>query len=240
MFGKNAIRKREYGDGQTLEVKEIFGTIQGEGPFAGHPAIFVRLSGCNLACYFCDTNFDQGERLSLIEIGRRVLVEQSQISRGDLVVLTGGEPLRQNIVPFVDRLLSVGFRVQIETAGTVWPPGLEDALCDRVTIVCSPKTGKVHAQLLLHDVHWKYLISSDNVPEGEEFPVQSTQRRGERVTIFRRPDQQPVYYQPMEAYDEDGAPDPDQTRANVQRATQLCLQFGHRLSLQQHKIIHLR
>ncbi|CAN0594227.1 unnamed protein product, partial [Ectocarpus sp. 12 AP-2014] len=58
MFGDNPIRPPEKGDGLHLMVKQIFKTLQGEGPHVGTPSIFVRLGGCNLACDFCDTEFE--------------------------------------------------------------------------------------------------------------------------------------------------------------------------------------
>ncbi len=58
MLGKNPILKPVFSSGETLDVTEIFSTIQGEGPLAGEPAVFIRLSGCKLACAFCDTNFE--------------------------------------------------------------------------------------------------------------------------------------------------------------------------------------
>ena len=68
MFGKNKILKAEIHDGLNLDVQEIFPTIQGEGPYVGYPAVFIRLGGCNLACSFCDTEFDSYQNFSLEKI----------------------------------------------------------------------------------------------------------------------------------------------------------------------------
>ena len=68
MFGKNPIRKPENHDGNFLKIQEIFYTIQGEGIYSGYPAVFVRLGGCNLACKFCDTEFETFQEMNIIEI----------------------------------------------------------------------------------------------------------------------------------------------------------------------------
>ena len=68
MFGNNPIRKPESGDGSHLQVQEIFPTVQGEGPNTGVPSVFVRLGGCNLACDFCDTEFESFSEMSVDEI----------------------------------------------------------------------------------------------------------------------------------------------------------------------------
>lgn len=238
MFGRNPLRKKEAGDGSVLEVKEIFGTLQGEGPHAGAPAIFVRLAGCNLACYFCDTAFDDGAKLAVDEIVNKILEQRMNVARAELVVLTGGEPLRQNVVPLITTLRALGYRVQIETAGTLWPEGLEAVLDDRVDIVVSPKTGKVHANFYAHAKHWKYLIATDNTVDDYAFPMRSTQVEGREITLSLPPPGASVYYQPMEAYI-DGKPDHRATAANVQRALEMSMRYGHRLSLQVHKILNL-
>ncbi|WP_404603863.1 4Fe-4S cluster-binding domain-containing protein, partial [Raoultella planticola] len=90
----------------TLEVHSIFSTIQGEGPFCGRPAVFVRLAGCNLQCPGCDTEYTQNrERLNygsiLQNIEERLM---STSSNANLIVISGGEPFRQNIAPFCDFL----------------------------------------------------------------------------------------------------------------------------------------
>ena len=98
-----------------MQVTEIFRSIQGESTYAGLPCTFVRLTGCNLRCRWCDTeySFHGGQRMSIDEI----VAEVSRLG-GNLVELTGGEPLLQkDAVPLLKRLLAEGFRVLLETSG---------------------------------------------------------------------------------------------------------------------------
>ena len=98
-----------------MVVTEIFKSIQGESTFAGLPCVFIRLTGCNLRCHWCDTAyaFYGGQRMSVEEVIGRV----RQLG-GKLVELTGGEPLLQKeIYPLSAQLLSEGYRVLIETSG---------------------------------------------------------------------------------------------------------------------------
>ena len=133
------------GDG-LLAVHSIFYTIQGEGPFAGETAVFVRLAGCNLQCPLCDTDYTSDRRMvgpmGLVELVDAV-VEQAG-GKTKLVVITGGEPFRQNITPAVQALLDSERFVQIETNGTLY---LEGFPYDKVTIVCSPKAGAINPRL---------------------------------------------------------------------------------------------
>ena len=105
-------------------ITEIFKSIQGEGTRAGLPCIFVRLTGCNLRCTWCDTAyaFHGGQKVTVDEVMARV----ESLSRrpdgsaaGDpLVELTGGEPLLQEeVYPLAERLLAAGYTVMIETSG---------------------------------------------------------------------------------------------------------------------------
>lgn len=127
-------------------VNEIFGpTIQGEGPHAGQPAVFVRLAGCNLKCWFCDTDHQHGTEMTIGEITKRI---RDRMQHG-LVVLTGGEPMIQNgIEHLVKVLMSYPYRVQIETNGTVdepeWLRYGTSFIKFRPTIVCSPKSEKIN------------------------------------------------------------------------------------------------
>ena len=108
MFGKNKILKIEQHAGDFLDIQEIFPTLQGEGPFVGQGAIFIRLGGCNLKCNFCDTEFDSFKNFSLTEILQKV-IELSKNSQGKivrkLVVITGGEPMRQPIEKLCKELI---------------------------------------------------------------------------------------------------------------------------------------
>jgi 7-carboxy-7-deazaguanine synthase len=107
MFGKNPIRPIVFNPKQ-LAVESIFYTIQGEGPFAGMPSLFIRLAGCNLACHFCDTQFEtQADNPQDWEIvANRILA--FPIHQRRLVVVTGGEPMRQNWAPLATTAPRVG------------------------------------------------------------------------------------------------------------------------------------
>jgi len=214
MFGKNPKRPPEKGDGTMLQVVEIFPTLQGEGPFVGRPAVFVRLGGCNLACDFCDTEFEAFESRALDSIVQEIAAHGKK-----LVVITGGEPFRQEIGPLCTALMKAGLHVQIETNGTLWR-----ALPDAVNIVCSPKMTNdryypVHPQLLPRVSAFKFIVSAhraDYVDVGEV---------GQTGTSI------PVYVQPMDEYDD------IKNRANMAHAATLAQTHGYYLSLQTHKIL---
>ena len=100
-----------------LEVTEIYKSVQGESTYMGLPCVFVRLTGCNLRCVWCDTTyaFDGGKKLSLNQI-----LNQVKSYGIDLVEITGGEPLLQNeVVPLMKLLLKKKFRVMLETGGSL-------------------------------------------------------------------------------------------------------------------------
>ena len=98
-----------------MVITEIFKSIQGESTFSGLPCVFVRLTGCNLRCHWCDTAyaFHGGQKMTVEE----VLTKVRQLG-GKLVELTGGEPLLQeDVYPLSEQLLREGFHVLIETSG---------------------------------------------------------------------------------------------------------------------------
>jgi 7-carboxy-7-deazaguanine synthase len=115
-------------------ISEIFHSLQGEGELAGVPSVFVRLSGCNLRCNWCDTPYaswnPEGETLSLDEIVARVSTHPSRH-----VVLTGGEPMiASGIHELATEIKKLGYHITIETAATVAPEGIP---CDLASL--SPK-----------------------------------------------------------------------------------------------------
>lgn len=125
-------------------ITEIFKSIQGEGTRAGRPCIFVRLTGCNLRCTWCDTTyaFHGGQKMSVAEVVERVEALRGSAVGGPLVELTGGEPLlQQDIYPLAERLLAAGYVVLIETSGERFIGQLPEAVIKIVDVKC-PDSGE--------------------------------------------------------------------------------------------------
>lgn len=110
------------------KINEIFYSIQGEGRNAGRAAVFIRFSGCNIKCPFCDTKHQKGKEMSDLEIINQIAEYPCRF-----VILTGGEPTLYVDADFVDKLHHKGYEVAIETNGTNIVP----ANVDFVTL--SPK-----------------------------------------------------------------------------------------------------
>lgn len=122
-----------------MRVNEIFYSIQGESTYAGQPCVFVRLTGCNLRCLYCDTRYayDEGRHLSINEIIDRVTSYQC-----GLVEITGGEPLIQEETPhLIYRLLEKGFEVLLETNGSLDISPVDERCVKIVDIKC-PSSGE--------------------------------------------------------------------------------------------------
>jgi 7-carboxy-7-deazaguanine synthase len=100
-----------------MQITEIFNSIQGESTHVGLPCVFVRLTGCNLRCSWCDSEytFTGGTRMAIEEVIERV----ERLSSSGLVEITGGEPLLQEkeVIPLMQRLLDDGYTVLLETSG---------------------------------------------------------------------------------------------------------------------------
>ena len=125
-------------------ITEIFKSIQGEGTRAGRPCIFVRLTGCNLRCTWCDTSyaFHGGQKMSVEQVVERVEALRGSAVGGPLVELTGGEPLlQQDIYPLAERLLAAGYVVLIETSGERFIGQLPEAVIKIVDVKC-PDSGE--------------------------------------------------------------------------------------------------
>lgn len=124
-----------------MRVNEIFYSLQGEGRWTGTPSVFVRFSGCNLKCDFCDTDHVDGVEMTARQIVERVrgavsgLSLFAEVTDGIHVVLTGGEPGLQVTDELIGLLHDDGWFVQIETNGTCrLPEGID-------WVTCSPKGG---------------------------------------------------------------------------------------------------
>ncbi len=223
MFGKNPQRKPEKSDGSSLFIQEIFHTLQGEAIFAGQSAIFIRLGGCNLACSFCDTEFENFKALLLSDVLAKVRQIKTNFPKTKLIVITGGEPLRQNITPLCQELLNDNFTVQIETNGTLFLPDFPK----EVIVICSPKY-----------VNGKYLRVCDGLMDSInalKFVVSDSLSGYSNVPdwVSKFEDNIKIYVQPMDEYDE------NKNKKNLELATEIALNQGYTLSLQTHKIINL-
>jgi 7-carboxy-7-deazaguanine synthase len=241
------IEKRAYrADGQ-LDVHSIFLTIQGEGPFCGTPCVFVRLAGCNLQCPACDTDYTSKRELMKPS---EVLAAVNELWRADrwrrgLVVVTGGEPFRQELSQLFDVLCGNGYYIQVESNGTLPPPDdpnvaaswryrptvkLNEDDRDGVYIVCSPKTGKLHPRILEVACALKYVVRNNMADPEDGLPLHALDHTG-------RPARPPedwdrlIYIQPL---DSGNCLDND---FHTAEALASALKHGYTLQLQIHKLI---
>ena len=140
-----------------MKVNEIFYSLQGEGFNTGTPAIFVRLSGCNLDCPFCDTDHISGKEMTEGEI-----IEEVSRYKAQLVVITGGEPALQLTESLVEMLHLLGKTVAVETNGTVELPKNVD------WITLSPKDaflGEKATPVLKYADELKLIFDDKNEPK---------------------------------------------------------------------------
>lgn len=229
------IEKRTKSGDVLLSLHSIFHTIQGEGPFCGTPSVFVRLAGCNLQCPACDTDYTQGRRVTSAQ---EILDTVQEYQSSGLVVITGGEPFRQDITRLLNVLTDAGFYAQIETNGTLepveYPYSTMPDIRTGVYVVCSPKAGKVHPRINDVACCFKYVIAHDSIHEDDGLPLRALEHRASPY-VARPPKNwaRPIYLQPMDSKDE------ELNRLNLQAAIDSCMKFGYILQLQIHKIINM-
>ena len=206
------MEQRVKSSGDVLDIHSIFHTLQGEGPFCGRSAVFVRFAGCNLQCPACDTEYTQGrQEMTADDVMNTVATIVTVGAAQPLAVITGGEPFRQNLYPLCYALVQEGYTVQIETNGTLPPPNLAFAeLCSTnpqdvncVFIVCSPKTGKVNSYLQPLIGAYKYVVDADSVHEHDGLPILALGHTA-HPHVARPPIgfEGPVYIQPADRQDE--------------------------------------
>jgi 7-carboxy-7-deazaguanine synthase len=244
MHGTNEIRKQSTDDGSQIQVQEVFATLQGEGPFAGLPAVFVRLTGCHLACTFCDTYWSDADDpyVAATELAHRAASKWDQcmgLGALPIFVLTGGEPVRQNIEPFINELLrlSPNCIIQIETAGSFYREIMAN---ERVQVVVSPKTSFVHPITARLAVAYKYIIrDADKFHAETGTPITATQAGAPTdrdVTLARPPVHLPkssIILQPCDEGDE------AINAKNRHKCYELAMRHGYRVGLQLHKLLNL-
>lgn len=227
--------ERPVSNPDSIQLHSVWRTIQGEGPFAGCPATFVRLAGCNLRCPLCDTDYtSKREELSPLQVADRVAKTGREETLPKLVVLTGGEPFRQDLSKLVRVLLLRGHVVQVESNGTVHPEDLP-WFSSRFHVVCSPKASILAPEYHTHPSHLfalKYVVEHQQVDD-DGLPLRVL---GKPVRVARPPEGYPtsrIYIQPLDEQDE------ARNKLHVAAAVRSCLEHGYRLCLQVHKLAGL-
>jgi hypothetical protein len=197
---------------KTFKINEIFYSLQGEGFHTGTASVFVRLSGCNLQCSFCDTQHESGTFMTTSQI----IDEVMKYPQAPLLVLTGGEPSLFIDEEFIATLKACTHKqITIETNGThALPKGI-----DWVTL--SPKQafdgGDSHPCLLTHCNELKVVY------------------RGQDLSQYNNIEAQHHFLQPC--YVDDA----EQCRRNIQACVQAVLDHPQwRLSLQTHRVLHIQ
>ncbi len=196
-----------------MRVNELFYSLQGEGRFTGTPAVFIRFSGCNLQCDFCDTEHQSYEELTEEDILREVAKYPASH-----VVVTGGEPTLQLTASLVDRLHEAHKFVQVETNGT---RALTDGLEEKIDwITCSPKYGFIPRLQRIDELKVVFDTDTDYI---------------DNVSRVRITDTACYYLQPCDRKDE------ERNKAILSAAIQYILNHPQwKLSLQTHKILDMR
>jgi len=223
------IEKQEHQLTGDLQVNSIFYTIQGEGPFAGSPAVFVRLAGCNLQCPMCDTEYSKRRLMTPGEIALHVVAVAPNSTHGRaLVVITGGEPFRQNLLPLVTHLLDFDIDVQIETNGTLY----QELPYDEITVVCSPKAGRINVKLAPHIDALKYVLHADSVDPEDGLPILALDHSA-APKLARPPEgyEGVIYLQPVDEGDI------EKNKRHQDAVVKSVLKHGYTLCLQLHKLI---
>lgn len=201
-----------------MKVVEIFYSLQGEGRYTGVPAVFVRLAGCNLKCWFCDTDFTHGEEMTEDYIYNKVCEYPTKS-----VVITGGEPTLQLTSSLVDRLHEAGKYIMMETNGThPLPQG-----CNIDWVTCSPKT------FIAADGSW--VIHPIRLQHIDELKVVYEDNPQQDMSLYEHIPAHEYRLQPCDTGDKE-------RNAQIQEATiQYILDHPQwSLSLQTHKILNVR
>ena len=208
---------------ETLEINEIFSSWQGEGRQTGMPAVFIRFSGCNLSCGYCDTSHENGRVFSA-----QKLIDEVTKKRVKNVIITGGEPLLQNgFNQIVEVLWRRGFNIHLETNGTIYQPGIQ--FCK---VVCSPKAARpVDEKVDLYVREYKYIICADSVRDSNDGLPVGVSRPGSRSLVWMSRD---ISVQPCDHGNK------EENEKALAIAKRISRDYGYYLSIQVHKLIGVK
>ena len=200
-----------------MKVNEIFYSLQGEGFNTGTPAVFIRFSGCNLQCPFCDTQHQEGKEMTEGDI-----IEEVSRYKANLVVVTGGEPALQLTESLVEMLHLLGKTVAVETNGTVELPKNVD------WITLSPKDaflGEKAKPILKEADELKLIYDGENHGRDDVHIVS----RYANIKVTHR------FLQPCDTGDA------EKNKEIIKKTIEFCKEHPEwRLSLQIHKILNIR
>lgn len=219
-----------------MQITEIYKSLQGESTYAGLPCVFVRLTGCNLRCTWCDSEytFHGGRRMLLTE----VLEEVTRLSPGGgLVEITGGEPMLQEreVVPLMETLVETGYMVLLETSGERLLQAVPAAVIKIVDVKC-PDSGEggtfreENLDALTNRDEVKFVLSSRH---DYEFAREFVERHDLARKVHA------VLFSPAFRKDASGARDSSQCLLDPQELAEWMIadNVAARLGLQLHKFI---
>jgi len=218
-----------------MQVTEIYRSIQGESSYGGLPCVFVRLTGCNLRCTWCDSEytFSGGRKMSLEEVEAEV----RRLAPSGLVEITGGEPLLQEreAVPLMERLLALGYTVLLETSGERPLEKVPPPVIKIVDVKC-PQSGEFGR---FREQNLEALTAQDEVKfvlaDRADYEFARDCTRGHQLMSRVRS----VIFSPAFRKDASGARDSSHCLLDPQQLAQWILEDGLevRLGLQIHKFI---
>ena len=196
-----------------MRVNETFVSLQGEGFFTGTPAFFLRFSGCNLRCPFCDT-----QHQTFTEMSEDEIVQEANHYKPRHIVITGGEPALQLTQSLIRKLHEAGFFIQVETNGTLpLPKGID-------WVTASPKFSLVREDLKMNELKILYQGLGD---DPEHF-LESLPQRGSRRGLC-------LFLQPLDTGDE------ERNRVILRETIAYILEHPHwSLSFQTHKMLGIK
>lgn len=222
MLGRNNILEIEKNYTESLKIHKIYPGFKGDAPFIGMPVVILSLGGCNLACNFCDIDFDNYTTIAEAEIIASVINasknEQNQVVR-QTIFITGGEPLVQPINEICTKLLDMGYNIIVETNGTIYRE-----LDNRIKVCVSPKAVNneylpIRDDIIRRAVAIKFLISMNRLPYNQVPDVGQF-----RYNID-------VFLQPMDEINILN------NLNNLKYCLDICNKFGYNYSIQTQKII---